>query len=59
MPVRTGARLGGRIEVLQGLRPGQRVVTEGIVKVSDGMEVRVAGAPGGAGGGNRAGRRGR
>ena len=56
VPVRTGARLGGRIEVLRGLRPGQRVVTEGIVKVSDGMEVRVAGA---GGGGNRAGRRGR
>jgi membrane fusion protein, multidrug efflux system len=52
--VRTGVRLAGRIEVLQGLRPGQRVVTEGIVKVSDGMEVRVAGA-----GGGRAARRGR
>jgi membrane fusion protein (multidrug efflux system) len=47
--VRTGARLGGRIEILQGLRPGQRVVTEGIVKVSDGMEVRVAGDRGGGG----------
>lgn len=48
MPVRTGARLGGRIEILRGLRPGQRVVTEGIVKVSDGMEVRLAGERGGA-----------
>jgi len=49
VPVRTGARLGGRIEVLQGLRPGQRVVTEGIVKVSDGMQVRLAGTGGGRG----------
>jgi membrane fusion protein (multidrug efflux system) len=44
VPVRTGARMAGRIEILQGLRPGQRVVTEGIVKVSDGMQVRLAGA---------------
>ncbi|HYN45657.1 MAG TPA: efflux transporter periplasmic adaptor subunit, partial [Allosphingosinicella sp.] len=45
--VRTGVRIGGRIEVLQGLRPGQRIVTEGIVKVADGMQVRLAGARGG------------
>jgi membrane fusion protein (multidrug efflux system) len=45
--VRTGARSGGRIEIVQGLRPGQRVVTEGIVKVADGMQVRLAGAGGG------------
>jgi membrane fusion protein (multidrug efflux system) len=42
-PVRTGVRLGGRIEVLQGLRMGERVITEGVVKVADGMQVRVAG----------------
>ena len=53
VPVRTGARAGGRIEVVEGLRPGQRVVTEGIVKVSDGMQVRVAGARGGAPDGRR------
>jgi len=41
--VRTGARSGGRIEIVSGLRAGQRIVTEGIVKVADGMEVRVAG----------------
>ena len=44
VPVRTGLRSGGRIEILEGLRPGQRVITEGIVKVSDDMRVRVAGA---------------
>lgn len=47
VPVRTGAHLNGRIEILAGLRPGQRVVTEGIIKVADGMQVRVQGAAGG------------
>jgi membrane fusion protein (multidrug efflux system) len=42
-PVRTGIRSEGRIEILAGLRPGQRVVTEGVVKVADGMQVRLAG----------------
>ncbi|WP_114952470.1 efflux RND transporter periplasmic adaptor subunit [Sphingosinicella terrae] len=42
-PVRTGARAGGRIEILAGLRPGQRVITEGVVKVTHGIEVRLAG----------------
>src|SRR5688572_12297814 len=43
-PVRTGVRAGGRVEIVGGLRPGQRVITEGVVKVADGMPVRVAGA---------------
>ena len=47
-PVRTGVRLGGRIEILQGLRTGERVVTEGVVKVADGMQVRVQGGRPGA-----------
>jgi membrane fusion protein (multidrug efflux system) len=51
--VRTGARIGGRIEIVEGLRPGQRVVTEGIVKVADGMRVRVEGARPGRGGQGR------
>lgn len=49
MPVRTGAHVGGRVEILAGLRPGQRIVTEGIIKVADGMQVRVQGAGGGQG----------
>jgi membrane fusion protein (multidrug efflux system) len=44
IPVRTGLRSGGRIEIVEGLRPGQQVVTEGVVKVADGMKVRLAGA---------------
>lgn len=42
--VRTGVRSNGRVEILQGLRPGQQVVTEGVVKLADGMKVRLAGA---------------
>jgi membrane fusion protein (multidrug efflux system) len=42
--VRTGLRAGGRVEILEGLRPGQKVVTEGVVKLSEGMKVRLAGA---------------
>ena len=50
--VRTGAHLNGRVEIVAGLRPGQRVVTEGIIKVTDGMQARLPGerGPGGAGG---------
>jgi len=43
--VRTGGRQNGVVEILEGLKPGQRVVTEGVVKISDGMKVRLAGAP--------------
>lgn len=42
-PVRTGLRTGGRVEILEGLKAGQQVVTEGVVKLSDGMKVRLAG----------------
>lgn len=41
-PVRTGVRSQGRVEIVSGLRPGQRVVTEGVVKLADGMTVRLA-----------------
>jgi membrane fusion protein (multidrug efflux system) len=41
--VRTGLRSGGRVEILAGLQPGQRVITEGVVKVADGMAVRLGG----------------
>ncbi len=44
--VRTGVRANGRIEIVSGLRPGQRVVTEGVVKVADGMTVRLVGQGG-------------
>ena len=36
--VRTGLRRDGRVEILEGLKPGQKVVTEGVVKLTDGHE---------------------
>ena len=42
--VRTGARMAGRIEIVSGLRAGQKVVTEGVIKLTDGMKVKIAGA---------------
>lgn len=40
--VATGARDGGFVEV-RGIAPGARVVTEGVVKVSEGVKVKVEG----------------
>ncbi len=48
--VRTGVRANGRVEIVAGLSPDARVVTEGVVKVAEGMEVRLAGQGGGQGG---------
>jgi membrane fusion protein (multidrug efflux system) len=41
--IEIGTRDAGLIEVKGGLKEGQRVVGEGLVKVSDGMKVRVEG----------------
>ncbi len=41
--VSTGGRDGNLIEVTQGLTPGDKIVTEGVVKLSEGAKVRVAG----------------
>ena len=46
--VKTGLRSAGRIEILEGLKPGEPVVTEGVVKLADGMKVKVAGPNAGA-----------
>jgi membrane fusion protein (multidrug efflux system) len=49
-PVKTGIRDRGMMEIVEGLKPGQMVVSEGVVKISDGTKVRLAGAarpPGG------------
>ncbi len=54
-PVRTGARVAGRVEIVAGLQPGQKVITEGVVKVADGMPVRLAGARNSEGGARRQG----
>ena len=44
VPIRIGLRQNGLVEVTQGLKPGQRVVTEGVVKIAEGQQVRTAGA---------------
>jgi membrane fusion protein (multidrug efflux system) len=40
-PIRIGRREPGRVEVLEGLSAGERVVTEGVLRVRSGSEVRV------------------
>ncbi|MCA3254997.1 MAG: efflux RND transporter periplasmic adaptor subunit, partial [Alphaproteobacteria bacterium] len=39
-PVRTGSRQNGLVEITRGLKPGDRIVAEGVVKVRDGGKVR-------------------
>lgn len=54
--VDTGVRQNGLVEITGGVKPGQTIVTEGVVKLTDGAKVRLAGdkpAPGGAGKGGR------
>ena len=52
-----GERRFGIVEVIDGLEPGERVVTEGIVKLRDGATVRLTdnASVGGSGGGSSAG----
>ena len=42
-PVVSGIQLGERVEVLSGLEPGQQVVSNGFLGLSDGLNVRLAG----------------
>ncbi len=41
-PIRTGERIGGVVEVVEGLSAGERVVTAGAGFLSDGDRVRIA-----------------
>jgi membrane fusion protein (multidrug efflux system) len=43
VPVKVGLRQNGMVEITDGLAPGTRVVTEGVVKLTDGQRVRTAG----------------
>jgi membrane fusion protein, multidrug efflux system len=45
--VETGGREGNLIEIVNGLTPGSKIVTEGVVKLSEGAKVRVAGSDAG------------
>lgn len=44
VPVKTGVRQNGMVEITEGLRVGQKVVGEGVVKVADGMAVQDQGS---------------
>jgi membrane fusion protein, multidrug efflux system len=44
-PVKTGARVGGKVVILQGLEPGQQVVAAGQIKVQNGAQVAITGEP--------------
>ena len=45
-PLKLGIRTGdGGVEILSGVTPGEKVVVEGSDRLSDGMEVQIAGAP--------------
>ena len=42
--VTLGASEGERIQILEGLQASERVVTEGVDRLREGMQVKVAGA---------------
>jgi membrane fusion protein (multidrug efflux system) len=46
VPVKIGARRPGWVEILDGVKAGDRVVVEGIVKLKDGARIAEAGAAG-------------
>jgi multidrug efflux system membrane fusion protein len=43
--VKTGNRTGGRVEILKGLNPGDRVVAVGQIKLQSGMAVAISSDP--------------
>lgn len=48
IPVRIGRRRPGLVEILQGLEPGEQVVTEGMAQLRPGASVRIHGGSSGA-----------
>lgn len=50
-PVETGARQDGLVEIVSGLKPGERVVADGLNRVNPNQPVRIAGAAGQGSGG--------
>ena len=45
VPVKTGARWSGKVAILDGVKPGDRVVAAGQVKLQNGAAVAVTGNP--------------
>lgn len=48
-PVKIGIRQAGLVEILSGVKPGERVVAEGIQKIRPGAKVKASGGSGGVG----------
>ncbi len=48
-PVKIGIRQAGLVEILSGVKPGERVVAEGIQKIRPGGKVKASGGSGGVG----------
>jgi membrane fusion protein, multidrug efflux system len=44
-PVKTGLRWGDKVAILDGVKPGDKVVAAGQIKLQDGARVTVTGAP--------------
>jgi len=44
-PVKTGARWDGKVAILDGLKPGEKVVAAGQVKLQNGVQVAITGSP--------------
>ena len=44
-PVKTGERIGGKVEILHGIEPGERVIAAGQVKVQNGAQVAISDEP--------------
>jgi multidrug efflux system membrane fusion protein len=44
-PVKTGARWDGKVAIVDGLKPGLRVVAAGQIKLQDGVQVAITGSP--------------
>ena len=56
--VSLGSRRPGQVEIIDGLQPGEQIVTQGVQRIRDGLPVRMAGAPAGSpAGGSAAGGR--
>lgn len=49
VPVKIGSRRFGEVEIVSGLKPGDRIVVEGTVKLRDGAKIRDVGAKAAAG----------
>ena len=44
-PIVTGVRQQGFVEILEGVRPGERVVADGLNKIQTGQPVRISPRP--------------